>query len=130
MVSLRSGLRCRHSAGAVQSHPMMQRACAGDQAPLPPAPAACLTGTVPPRGTESPTVWAAWGRHPRTRDRHATTASGHCLVGYPKCSTTYFVNIGVVKYSSTARSRASRPDTATILPLSLQENVRSPSGLN
>ena len=30
------------------------------------------------------------------------------------------------KYSSTARSRSSRPDTATILPLSLQENVRSP----
>jgi hypothetical protein len=36
------------------------------------------------------------------------------------------VDIDVVKYSSTARSRSSRPDTATILPLSLQENVRSP----
>ncbi|MEE0972220.1 MAG: hypothetical protein U0L14_07935 [Bifidobacterium ruminantium] len=36
------------------------------------------------------------------------------------------MDIDVVKYSSTARSRSSRPDTATILPLSLQENVRSP----
>ena len=39
---------------------------------------------------------------------------------------TCFVDIDVVKYNSTARSRSSRPDTATILPLSLQENVRSP----
>ena len=52
--------------------------------------------------------------------------SRHCLVGYPRCSTTCFVDIDVVKYSSTARSRSSRLNTATILPLSLQENVRSP----
>ena len=39
--------------------------------------------------------------------------------------TLSFVVIGVEKHNSTARSRSSRLNTATILPLSLQENVRS-----
>ena len=73
-----------------------------------------------------PTVWAAWGRHPHTWDRRAATVPGHCLIGYPRCSTTCFVDIGVEKYNSTARSRSSRLNTATIPPLGPQENVRSP----
>ena len=37
----------------------------------------------------------------------ASQRSRHCLVGYPRCSTTWAVVIGVVKYNSTARSRSS-----------------------
>ena len=36
--------------------------------------------------------------------------SKHCLVGYPRCSTTWAVVIGVVEYKSTARCRSSGPD--------------------
>ena len=43
------------------------------QAPSPPASAAYRTGTIPPRDTASPTVRAAWGRHPHTWDRRAAT---------------------------------------------------------
>ena len=113
-----------HRRGTVSSNDAPHRR--RRQAPSPPASAAYRTGTIPPRDTASPTVWAAWGRHPHTWDRRAATVPGHCLVGYPRCSTTCFVDIDVEKYNSTARSRSSRPDTATILPHSLQENVRSP----
>ena len=113
-----------HRRGTVSSNDAPHRR--RRQVLRPPASAAYQTGTAPPRDAASPTVWEAWERRRHTVDRHAATVPGHCLVGYPRCSTTCFVDIGVEKYNSTARSRSSRLNTATILPLSLQENVRSP----
>ena len=48
--------------------------------------------------------FAIWPAYPGS---FASQRSRHCLVGYPRCLTTWAVVIGVVKYSSTARSRSS-----------------------
>ena len=48
--------------------------------------------------------FAIW---PAYRGSFASQRSRHCLVGYPRCLTTWAVVIGVVKYRSTARSRSS-----------------------
>ena len=55
-----------------------------------------------------------------------TSVPGHCLVGYPRRSTTWAVAIGLVECSFTARRRFPGLGHTIILSFSLQENVRSP----
>ena len=50
---------------------------------------------------------AIWPAYPGSA---ASQRSKHCLVGSPRCLTTWAVVIGVVKYSSTVRRRSSGPD--------------------
>lgn len=51
--------------------------------------------------------FAIW---PAYRGSFASQRSRHCLVGYPRCLTTWAVVIGVAEYRSTARCRSSGPD--------------------
>ena len=48
--------------------------------------------------------FAIW---PAYRGSAASQRSRHCLVGWPRCLTTWAVVIGVAEYSSTARRRSS-----------------------
>ena len=70
--------------------------------------------------TDAP-ILESLGRHGR---RTTIQRSRHRLVGYPRCSTTWTVVIGVVKYKSTALSSLGTEHTI-ILSFSLQENVHS-----
>lgn len=51
--------------------------------------------------------FAIWPAYPGS---FAGQRSRHCLVGWPRCSTTWDVVIGVAEYRSTARCRSSGPD--------------------
>lgn len=51
--------------------------------------------------------FAIWPVYPGS---FASQRSRHCLVGYPRCLTTWAVVIGVAEYRSTARCRSSGPD--------------------
>ena len=55
-----------------------------------------------------------------------TSVPGHCLVGYPRRSTTWAVAIGLVECSFTARRRFPGLGHTIILSFSLQENFCTP----
>ena len=95
-----------HAALAVRLDPVVDRSDAhaelsGGLLPRMPPSTSSIALVLVSSGMMGLAIWPAY------RGSFASQRSKHCLVGYPRCHTTWAVVIGVVKYSSTARSRSS-----------------------
>ena len=95
-----------HAALAIRLDPVADRADAraepfGGPLPRMPSSTSSIALVLVSSGMMGFAIWPAyWGSFVSQRSRH-------CLVGYPRCSMTWPVVIGVVKYRSTARCRSS-----------------------
>lgn len=100
------GLQRGHAALPVRLDPVVDSSNAhaepsGGLLPRMPPSTSSIAFVLVSKGMMGFAIWPAY------LGSFASQRSRHCLVGYPRYSTTWAVVIGVVKYKSTARCRSS-----------------------
>ena len=98
-----------HAALAIRPDPVADRADAraepfGGPLPRMPPGTGSIVLVLVSSGMMGLSIWPAYP------GSFAGQRSRHCLVGYPRCLTTWAVVIGVAEHRSTARCRSSGPN--------------------
>lgn len=98
-----------HTALSIRPDPVADRADAraepfGGPLPRMPPGTGSIVLVLVSSGMMGLSIWPAYW------ESFAGQRSRHCLVGWPRCSTTWAVVIGVAEHRSTARCRSSGPD--------------------